>query len=482
MIKFPNLAASIILFVLATFHNVQSLNQETLLKIRVLLEENPLLGWMNRNMYSSLDDLGFTRRSMSYKEVNNSMLYETPHPYHMKRLAYKALHGEDINLAVLGGSITAGATLYKTDDEDKIYFKAFAEWWNKVFGTVTKSRLHYKNYAIGATGSDFYAYCLRNYISTNDTDLVLWELSANDYHRFDNRDVPPTMPLELLIRNLRRLPSSPAVFAVHFFRGQDYIKEGDCNNLEGDGANYILKYYGVPAVSWRKLVCRKLIASGSKGFHKLFASDDSHPSVLGHAQLAFLMIEYFRRLMKDVVLDLIIPGEATLLPTNQVFIPTEQAPQLPKALFTKSQLVSTAPVCYTFNVASAGELPKNNMKVRVTRNDGYAIAVAHGFLVRKDKTRGLRTKLQGHELHLLIDVPAQLSEGLNDWMILVGTYSNLGGAVFFLNGHLSRVIETQKYAYGSIVAAVATHVPPGKHSLVIKSLTKGFFLSSLMLG
>lgn len=476
------IASSVFIALNVILNHSQGLDQETLLKIRVLLEENPLLGWMNRNLYTSLDDLGFTRRSMSYKEVNNSIMYQTPHPYHMRMLAHKALQGQDVNLAVLGGSISAGATLYKTKESDKIYFKAFSEWWNKVFGSVTKSRLRFKNFAIGATGSDFYAYCLNNYLVKNGTDLVIWELSANDYHRFDNRDVPPTMPLELLIRNLRRLHSSPAVFAVHFFRGQDYIKEGSCNNLEGDGANYILKYYGVPAISWRKLVCRKLVASGSKGFHKLFSSDDSHPSVLGHAQVAFLMIEYFRRLIKDVVLDLIIPGEATLVPTNRVFIPEDKPPELPRVVYTKAQLVAAGPICYTFNVASEGELPKNNMKVRVTRNDGYAIAVAHGFLVRKDKTRGLRTRLQGHELHLLVDVPLQTSEGLSDWMILVGTYSNLGGAVFFLNGHLSRVIETQKYAYGSIVAAVATHVPPGKHSLVIKSLSKGFFLSSLMLG
>ena len=458
------------------------LDQESLLKIRILLEENPLIGWMDRDMYTSIDDLGFTRRSLSYKEVNKSIIYNTPHAYHIKNLAYKALRGEEVNFAVLGGSISAGATLYKTGDQNKIYFKVFAEWWNKLFGTMTKSKMTYKNFAIGATGSDFYAYCLKNYIAPNDTDLIIWELAANDYHRFDNRDVPPTMPLELLIRNLRRLDSSPAIFAVHFFRGQDYIKEGECNNLEGDGANYILKYYGVPAVSWKRLVCRKLIASGSKGFHKLFASDDSHPNVLGHAQMAFLMIEYFRRMIKDVVLDLIIPGEATVMPTNQVFIPNETPPPLPKVLYTKSQLVASDPICYTFNVASEGELPKNNMKIRVVRNDGYAVAVAHGFLVRKDKTRGLRTRSQGHELHLLVDVPVQVSGDQTDWMILVGTYSNLGGAVFFLNGHLSRVIETQKYAYGSIVAAVATHVPPGKHLLVIKSLSKGFFLSSLMLG
>ncbi len=464
-------------------HVTSSLDQETLVKLRSLLEENPLLGWLDRDMYNSLEDLGLSsKRSLSHKEVNRSLLFVNPHPPRMKTLVYKALRGEDVNMAILGGSISAGATLYKNKKEGKIYFKVFADWWNKLFGSVTKSTLSFKNYAIGATGSDFFAYCLKNYVSPNDTDLVIWELAANDYHRFDNRDVPPTMPLELLLRNLLRLESSPAVIAANFFRGQDYIKEGDCNNLEGDGADYILKYYRVPAVSWRKLICRKLIASGSKGFRKLFASDDSHPSVLGHAQIGFLLIEYFRRLFKDIILEMIIPGEATLMPTNQVFLPVEDIPSVPSALYAKSVLVASKPLCYTFNVASQGDLPKNNMKIRVMRNDGYAIAVAHGFLVRKDKTRGLRTKSQGHELHLLIDVPEQFSEHLSDWMILVGTYSNLGGAVFFLNGRLSRVIETHKYAYGSIVAAVATHVPPGKHLLVIKSLSKGFFMSSLMLG
>lgn len=461
---------------------VNSLSQETLIKLRSLLEENPLLEWMDREVYSSLDDLGLAKRAISHKEVNRSLLYYSPHPHRMKSLVYKALRGEHLKLAVLGGSISAGATLYKAKQEDKIYFKVFVEWWRKLFGSVTKSTISYKNYAIGATGSDFFAYCLKNYVSPNDTDLIIWELAANDYHRFDNRDVPPTMPLELLSRNMLRLDSSPAVVAANFFRGQDFIKEGDCNNLEGDGANYILKYYGIPAMSWRKLICRKLIASGTKGFRKLFASDDSHPSVLGHAQMAFLLIEYFRRLFIDVILEIIIPGEATLLPSNQVYLPVEPEPHLPRPLYTKSMLVAPNPICYTFNVASEGELPRNKMKVRVTRNDGYIIAVAHGFLVRKDKTRGLRTKSQGHELHLTIDVPVQRSQNIADWMILVGTYSNLGGAVFFLNGHLSRVIETQKYAYGSIVAAVATHVPPGEHTLVIKSLTKGFFLSSLMLG
>ena len=45
-----------------------------------------------------------------------------------------------------------------------------------------------------------------------------------------------------------------------------------------------------------------------------------------------------------------------------------------------------------------------------------------------------------------------------------------------------KTVETEKYAYGSIVAAVATKVGPGTHKLVMKSLPGGFFLSSVMLG
>ena len=461
---------------------VRALDQGTLLKLRSLMAENPLLEWVHRDTYASLESLGFGGHGLARKEVNRSMLYTTPHPQKIRALVFKALKGEKVNVAVLGGSISAGATLFKSKSENKVYFRAFADWWNNIFGTVTNSKMTSQNFAIGATGSDYFAYCLENFVQMNNTDFVIWELSANDYHRFDNRDVPPTMPMELLMRNLLRLDNGPAILGVHFFRGQDYIKEGDCNNLEGDGANYVLKYYSVPAVSWRKLVCKKLIASGVKGFRRIFSSDDSHPSLLGHAQVSFLMIEYFRSVMKDIINELLQPAQATLDPKQQVTIPVEEPSPIVKPIYSKSELVSQAPICYTFNVPSEGTLPSNNMKIRVIRNDGYTIAVAHGFLVRKDKTRGLRSKTQGSELHLVIEVPIQTTPTLKDWMILVGTYSNLGGAVFFLNGSLSRVIETEKYAYGSIVAAVATHVPPGKHVLVIKSLAKGFFLSSIMLG
>lgn len=442
--------------------------------------EDPLESWIYKDLFSSLNSLG-----IHYGNVNRSVTLPYPTPSRFKNLFYRVLNGHDITVAILGGSISAGATLYRSRNEDKIYFLALKEYWNSIVKPLTGSELFIKNFAIGAIGSDFYSYCLDNYVHGNETDLVIWEMSANDYHRFDNRDVPPTLPLELLTRRVLNLPKSPGLIHVHFFRGKDFKKERGCNNLESDGANYVAKYYQVPSISWRSLICRKLTLTEKHNFNKLFALDYSHPSVLGHAHMGYLLIHVIRKLFLRIIDDIMLsPFFESSLSFSPVFNFKElKVEAVPKSIYLKSQLVSEDSICFTFNIPSNGVKPYNRRRIlRVTRNDGYIISTAHGFVVRKDKTEGLRTKLPDHELHLQIDVPFHKSSATRQWMILIGTYSNFGGAIFYLDDVFSRIIETEKYAYGSIVAAVATKVSPGKHKLVIKSLPNGFFLSSIMLG
>lgn len=454
-------------------------SREKIFKLKTQFLKNPLQTWMHRNLYLALDDLG-----ISYPLVNHSLQLPRQLTPRLSNLFLKAMSGTNINIAILGGSISAGATLYKDNNDDKIYFYALQDWWNNSVKPITGSQMRISNFALGATGSDFYAYCLDNYVHNSNVDMIIWELSANDYHRFDNRDVPPTLPLELLTRNILRLPNNPALIYVHFFRGKDYLQEGECNNLEEDGANYISKYYEIPSVSWRKLICKKLEVLQKELFSKIFSHDHSHPSILGHAQMGFLLVHLFRKMFTTIIDEIISnASDKDSVPPSSIILIAKTITETPRAIYTKSQLVSMFPVCFTFNVPSDGIMPFNKKKVlRVTRNDGYIISIAHGFLVRQDKTRGLRTKQPNKELHLEINVPPQMTPGLSDWMILIGSYSNFGGAIFFLDSRFSRVIETEKYAYGSIVAAVATHVKPGKHILVMKSLRKGFFLSSVMLG
>lgn len=453
-----------------------AIKEDTLLNLKTRLLENPLDLWLYKDLYVSLDEM-----FINYQGVNNSVQYPAKTPSRVKKLVYRALSGADINLDVLGGSISAGATLYKQHNEMKVFFYALQHFWNNVITPMTGSKLTVRNLALGAIGSDFYSYCLRNYVLGNETDIIIWELSANDYHRFDNRDVPPTLPLELLTRNIYGLESKPALIYAHFFRGKDFMKENDCQNLESDGANYLARYYQIPSVSWRSLVCRLLLNQPDKYFEKVFSQDRSHPSLLGHAQMGFLFIHLFRKLFLQVI-DSLLGEQVNTLSMTLELQPVFIEP-LGKTVYTKSQMVTEDPICFTFNVPCNGQLPYNHKDiVRVVRNDGYTIATAHGFLVRKDKTEGLRAKSPNVEIHFEIKVPCRGSPCVTNWMILIGSYSNFGGAVFFLDGKFSRVIQTEKYAYGSIVAAVATKVQPGIHRLVVKSLQKGFFISSVMLG
>lgn len=451
-------------------------SKEDLQKLRDRFLEDPLQTWLYKDMFAS-----FPMLEIHYGNVNRSIHIPNPTPSRLRNLFYRALNGYDVNVAILGGSISAGATLYRKKLEDKIYFFALQEYWNRIVKPITGSTMKTQNLAIGAVGSDFYSYCLENYVLGNETDLIIWELSSNDYHRFDNRDVPPTLPLELLSRRALSLHNHPALIHAHFFRGKDYKKERNCNNLEINGAGYISRYYQVPSISWRTLICRKLITTEAQNFMKLFGNDLSHPSILGHAQIGFLLIHIVRKLFLRIIDDILL---SNLFESSSTMKFTElKNDNIPKSIFLKSQLVSQDAICFTFNIPTNGAKPRNKRRVlRVIRNDGYIISTAHGFLTRKDKNQGLRTKLSDKELHLQIDVPIHKDNQMRQWMILIGTYSNFGGAIFYLDGVFSRIIETEKYAYGSIVAAVATKVSPGRHKLVMKSLPGGFFLSSLMLG
>ena len=107
---------------------------------------------MHRNLYLALDDLG-----ISYPLVNHSLQLPRQLTPRLSNLFLKAMSGTNINIAILGGSISAGATLYKDNNDDKIYFYALQDWWNNSVKPITGSQMRISNFALGATGSDFYA-------------------------------------------------------------------------------------------------------------------------------------------------------------------------------------------------------------------------------------------------------------------------------------------------------------------------------------
>lgn len=93
-----------------------------------------------------------------------------------KRLREKiamAQRGEDIRMAVLGGSVSAGHTL---TDLSRVYYFRFLDWWNEQFPGG-----HHTIFpgAIGATDSGYFAYCFNKHIP-KDVDIIFLEFSLND--------------------------------------------------------------------------------------------------------------------------------------------------------------------------------------------------------------------------------------------------------------------------------------------------------------
>ena len=67
----------------------------------------------------------------------------------LQRAFAKARRGERVTVAVIGGSITAGAM---ASTAEKNYGSLVAQWWRKTF---PKADIHFVNAGIGATGSNY---------------------------------------------------------------------------------------------------------------------------------------------------------------------------------------------------------------------------------------------------------------------------------------------------------------------------------------
>jgi lysophospholipase L1-like esterase len=112
----------------------------------------------------------------------------------------KAQRGEKITVAVIGGSITAGA---KASVPGKRYGNLVADWWRETF---PKAEVAFVNAGIGATGSNYGALRASRDLLSHRPDFVVVEYSVNDG---DTQEAAET--LEGLIRQILSQPNTPAV-------------------------------------------------------------------------------------------------------------------------------------------------------------------------------------------------------------------------------------------------------------------------------
>ena len=124
--------------------------------------------------------------------------------------------------------------------------------------------------------------------------------------------------------------SNPEVYTINFFRGNNLNKSGYCKELDEGMEARLAKHYDCTALSWSKSICPYL-NDDEEGFSfsYLFSRDRVHPSIIGHAQMAYILIDYIR----DAFLSYIQESK-----------PVTRSPNaLPNAIYT--QIFKT--LCYT---------------------------------------------------------------------------------------------------------------------------------------
>ena len=201
-------------------------------------------------------------------------------------------------MIVIGGSNSAGGGIA---DHKRLFHQLFSQWWSQ----VTRSHLTVENLSLGGTGSDFFTFCLQNFISKNDEpDIVLIELSVNDYGFSHGKTA---QPMELLTRRVLSLSSSPLVLYVSLVdlvkksQSLSSIKNPRCHNLEDLGQRELASYYGITLLSWRDILCPRTEENRVRKSYirpGMVNRDHLHIDVKGHAQVALMMIRYFQKALQ----------------------------------------------------------------------------------------------------------------------------------------------------------------------------------------
>ena len=431
------------------------------------LNQEPFGFWQDRDLYRSINDLNVREEDIikaTYMNDKDSCRVTT--------LTNKVMRAEPIKMIVIGGSNSAGGGI---KDHKRLFHQLFSQWWSQ----VTRSQLTVENLSLGGTGSDFFTFCLQNFMSENDEpDIVLIELSVNDYGFSHGKTA---QPMELLTRRVLSLSSSPLVLYVSLV---DLVKKGPslssiknlrCHNLEDLGQRELASYYGITLLSWRDILCP--INEGNsvrKPYIRpgMVNRDHLHIDVKGHAQVAQMIIRYFQNALQR---------------TGQLHCSKST---IKRPLFADSSILVTKPLCWAAANPGWGKLTVHqSFNVKVQRKRGFSeipldntdAKMAVGSDLRTDAFGGWVSSKPGSFIEYSFQVP---SKKWSVGIVLRRMRQNAGRIQIWLDNNKKDAVAITGKAFGSVhfqtrVYFVASDVSPGHHTISLE--TKGQKIISLLI-
>lgn len=196
-------------------------------------------------------------------------------PSRLMGVMERAARREEITIAYLGGSITAGSSASPQDK--KCYAALSTAWWNDTF---PEAKINYVNAGIGATDSWLGVHRVTDDVLSHAPDLVIVEYSVNDGQGWNKETY------DSLLRVILESETRPAVISL-LLAGENY-------GFASEHAPVAFRYK-IPIISYSALLSGKLVSWKSVG-----NSDGTHPDNPGHALIARLLTEYYRRVLSGI--------------------------------------------------------------------------------------------------------------------------------------------------------------------------------------
>jgi lysophospholipase L1-like esterase len=183
----------------------------------------------------------------------------------------KARNGDEITVAVIGGSITQGSL---ASGPDNSYASRFYQWWVRTF---PDTKVNFINAGIGGTTSYLGVHRVDKDLLFGKPDVVVVEFSVNDSNSLFYKET-----YEDLVRRILKQENMPAVIQLMMT-----MEDGTSAQMQ----HLLVGFkYNLPRISYGNMVI-KAMTDNTLTWDEI-SPDNIHPNDRGHAMLGEILWKY----------------------------------------------------------------------------------------------------------------------------------------------------------------------------------------------
>lgn len=211
-------------------------------------------------------------------QMYKDSLYRVGNTYRIREKIMKAQSGEKINIAYLGGSITAGGS---SSSHSNCYANLSCNYFADTFG----GNVNYINAGMAGTSSVVGNLRVDNDVFAKNADIIFIEFAVNDQDgdRFKKS-------YEALIKKCLSQENAPAVIPITLCTESG----GSCQSWMAQ----IAENYDLPLISGKDAVMNA-IKAGTYSWKDYGSGDNIHPGDGGHKLIAECIGYYYRQALRS---------------------------------------------------------------------------------------------------------------------------------------------------------------------------------------